>query len=226
VITKDIDYTLVRKQRKTLEIAVLPDGMVSIKAPLNASDDSIERLVTKRAAWIRKQIAYFRDFEPKLQPRHFVSGEAQLFLGKRYRLRVIAGPPTVAIEGGYLVVAAREKTPAGIERAIEAWQRKQARLVFSTLLEKRLLSSGLPAPMRPRLCIKSITRRWGSLSAKGTLTLNIALIQAPRPCIEYVICHELCHIENPRHGAAFYARLGGMLPDWKERKVRLERMLC
>lgn len=69
-----------------------------------------------------------------------------------------------------------------------------------------------------------MTKRWGSLSAKGCLTLNLALIQAPRTCIEYVICHELCHIENPRHGEGFYATLEKMLPDWNERKLRLEKM--
>jgi predicted metal-dependent hydrolase len=221
----DIDFLLVRQDRKTLEIAVDPDGRVTVKAPLDTSSDSIERVVKKRRAWIRRQIDYFSDFEPKLQPRHFVAGEAQLFLGKRYRLRIVSGAPTVAIDGGYLVVASHEKSPARIARAIDVWQRKQARFVFAALLEKRWLALGFSEEKRPRLCIKAMTRRWGSLSAKGALTLNLALIQAPRSCIEYVICHELCHIEYASHGTGFYARLEGMLPDWKERKARLERML-
>jgi predicted metal-dependent hydrolase len=222
----DIVYVLERKERKTLEISVLPDGKVMVKAPSDVSDEIVGSFVAKRASWIRKQIDYFKDFEPRLQPRHFVSGEAHLFLGRRYRLRVLSGAPDVNIEGGYIVVKTRDKSPARVEHTIESWRRKQAKTVFAELVEKVWSRAGLPIAKRPRLCIKALTRRWGSLSASGTLTLNIALIQAPRPCIEYVICHELCHIEHPGHGFAFYEKLEGILPDWKDRKLRLERMLC
>ena len=130
------------------------------------------------------------------------------------------------IEGGYLVVKTREKSPACVARAIESWQREQAKGVFAALAKKVWSRIGLSAEKHPRLCVKVLSRRWGSLSASGTLTLNLALIQAPRLCIEYVICHELCHIEHPGHGPAFYEKLGRILPDWKDRKLRLERMLC
>jgi predicted metal-dependent hydrolase len=224
--SSDIGYVLERKERKTLEISVLPGGKVLVKAPLDASGASVESFVAKRTAWIRRQIDYFRDFEPRQQPRHFVSGEAHLFLGRLYRLRILAGTPDVNIESGYLVVKTREKSPTRVERTIESWRRKQAKIVFAELVEKLWSSVALPIEKRPRLCVKVMARRWGSLSANGTLTLNLALIQAPRPCIEYVICHELCHIEHPGHGSAFYRKLEGFLPDWKDRKLRLERMLC
>jgi predicted metal-dependent hydrolase len=224
--TRDIDYVLERKARKTLEISVLPDGKVLVKAPADASDESIQGFVARRAAWVRKQIKYFMDFEPRLQPRHFVPGEAHLFLGKRYRLRILSGAPTTSIEGDFLVVRTRERSPAQVERIIESWQRKQAKVVFAELVTKVWPRFGLPIEERPRICVKALTRRWGSLSASGTLTMNLALIQASRPCIEYVICHELCHIEHPGHGAAFYKKLEKVLPDWKDRKLRLERMLC
>jgi predicted metal-dependent hydrolase len=222
----DIGYVLERKGRKTLEISVLPDGKVMVKAPLDAADEIIESFVAKRAAWIRRQIDYFRDFEPRQKPRHFVPGEAHLFLGRLYRLRILAGTPGVRIEGGYLVETTRDKSPACVARAIEGWQREQAKDVFAALVTKVWSRAGLPVEKHPRLCVKVMARRWGSLSASGTLTLNLALIQAPRPCIEYVICHEFCHIEHPGHGPAFYEKLEGLLPDWKDRKLRLERMLC
>jgi predicted metal-dependent hydrolase len=222
----DFGYVLERKGRKTLEITVLPDRMVVVKVPLDASDEIVERFVAKRATWIRKQIDYFRDFEPRLKPRHFVSGETHLFLGRRYRLRILFGAPEVNIESEYLIVKTRENSPACVARAIEGWQREQAKVFFAALLKKIWSRAGLPVDKHPGLCVKVMARRWGSLSASGTLTLNLALIQAPRPCIEYVICHELCHVEHPGHGPAFYRKLEGILPDWKDRKLRLERMLC
>ena len=222
----DIYYALERKRRKTIEISVLPDGKVMVKAPFDASDTIISNFVVKRSSWIHKQIDYFRDFEPRLQPRHFVPGETHLFLGRRYRLRILSGTPGVKIESGYLVVKTKEKSLAQVEHTIESWRRKQAKIVFAELAEKVWSHAGLSIEKRPRLCVKALTRRWGSLSASGTLTLNLALIQAPRPCIEYVICHETCHIDHPGHSASFYRKLKGILPEWKDRKLRLERMLC
>jgi predicted metal-dependent hydrolase len=42
-------------------------------------------------------------------------------------------------------------------------------------------------------------------------------------CVEYVILHELCHLKHPNHSAAFFRMLDAVLPDWRERKQRLER---
>ena len=68
--------------------------------------------------------------------------------------------------------------------------------------------------------------RWGSLSTKGTMTLNLDLIRTPRECLEYVIIHELCHLTCRYHDAAFYGLLEKHLPDWKQRKHKLELALA
>jgi len=65
-------------------------------------------------------------------------------------------------------------------------------------------------------------RRWGSCTKDGTILLNLLLIQASPRCIEYVITHELCHLIHHGHDASFYRLLGRALPDWRERKTRLE----
>ena len=52
------------------------------------------------------------------------------------------------------------------------------------------------------------------------------LIEAPVDAIDYVITHELCHIAEPNHGAAFYELLDRVLPDWQHRKQRQERIMA
>jgi hypothetical protein len=81
-------------------------------------------------------------------------------------------------------------------------------------------------PAKPTLAIRAMQRRWGSYSGKGRITLNIDLVRAPLPCIDYVIVHELAHGRHPNHGRAFFDLLSQMMPDWERRKHALERLLA
>jgi predicted metal-dependent hydrolase len=64
--------------------------------------------------------------------------------------------------------------------------------------------------------------RWGSCTNMGKIILNTELIKAPRPCIEYVITHELCHLLHRSHTKEFYDLLSTEMPDWKRWKIKLE----
>ncbi|MCL1476041.1 M48 family metallopeptidase [Argonema antarcticum] len=52
------------------------------------------------------------------------------------------------------------------------------------------------------------------------------MIEAPIDTIDYVITHELCHVTEPHHGAAFYHLLERVMPDWERRKLRLELFMA
>ena len=78
---------------------------------------------------------------------------------------------------------------------------------------------------KPTLRIARMKNRWGSLSRNATLTLNPELIKAPRECIEYVVIHELCHLLHHNHGPEFQSLLERSLPDWINRKHKLEMAL-
>jgi predicted metal-dependent hydrolase len=62
------------------------------------------------------------------------------------------------------------------------------------------------------------------MSADGVLGLNLDLIRAPIECIDYVIIHELCHLRFPHHGPRFWDLLERVMPDWRKRKTKLERL--
>jgi hypothetical protein len=64
-------------------------------------------------------------------------------------------------------------------------------------------------------------RRWGSCSSRGVITLNTRLIERDPASIDYVIIHELCHLRVPAHNREFYELLERVLPDWKERRRKL-----
>jgi len=74
------------------------------------------------------------------------------------------------------------------------------------------------------LRIRHMKSRWGSCSVSRAILLNTELVKAPVHCIDYVIAHELCHFKYRKHGDQFYRFLGKLMPDWQDRKRRLERV--
>jgi predicted metal-dependent hydrolase len=208
--------------RQTLGIEVHPDQSVVVKAPLGCSADDVALRVRKRAAWISRQIAEFERYKPRTPNRQYLSGETHLYLGRQYRLKVMAGEiAAVVMRRGQLEVS----TPGCpdlpvVKRLLQRWYLDRARAIFAEVLEQCLVD--FKASTHPRLTVREMQSRWGSLSHAGTLTLNARLIQAPRACIEYVIAHELCHLKHRDHDAHFYRHLTRLMPDWEKRKRRLE----
>ena len=75
---------------------------------------------------------------------------------------------------------------------------------------------------KPKLRVRTMKSCWGScLVNKGIITLNRKLLMKPRECIEYVVVHELCHFIHPNHSKQFYGFMEQFMPDWKDRKARL-----
>lgn len=213
--------------RDTLEIAVGPDGSVVVTAPLGVVYEDIHARVTRRARWIAGQQAYFAQFDPRTSPRRFVSGETHTYLGRQYRLRVVAGveEPVKLLDGRFVVTLPNPKDSLRVEALLDAWYETKAERWMSERLVigwERFAGRDLE---RPRLRLRRMRSRWGSLSPSGLLTLNVELVRAPIECIDYVIYHELCHLEHPDHGPGFRHRLDEVLPDWERRKHRLELAL-
>lgn len=219
-----IKYEVVYSARRTLTISVYSDGSVLVKAPEGAPFGSIEETIQRRAGWILKQRRHFEGLERPFTPRReYVSGEAYLFLGRQCRLKVVESPVERVIRSrGILTVETR--TPQdGVQvgERLERWFAHQAQRVFAERLEACTLHITHWLIEKPRLVIRPMKARWGSMTAKGTLTLNPILIQAPTELIDYVILHELCHLREMSHSPAFYALLDQVMPAWREHRHNL-----
>jgi predicted metal-dependent hydrolase len=211
--------------RKTLGIEVHPDGRVLVRAPIDCPASVISERVRRRASWISRQRADFARYQPRTPQRQYVSGEAHLYLGRQYRLKAVSSPEAgVRLSRGEIIVTtAGMATPARVKTQLEGWYRARAREVFAEAVETSVRR--FHAIHRPRLIIRTMQSRWGSLSRSGNMTLNVRLVQAPRACIEYVVAHELCHALHRDHNSRFYGVLDALMPDWRKRKERLEAAL-
>lgn len=224
-----IEFSVIRRERKTLEIAVEPDASVVVVAPMEASLEAIVARVRKRAAWVRRQQLYFAQFMPRTPERRFVPGETLLYLGRQYRLRVTPHiQSSVKLVRGFIMVQSHTPDRTEVTRElVEGWYRERAHLKFAERLEFSLGRFPNPEAYRPAgVIVRQLQQRWGSMSPSSRLMLNRRLIEAPVDAIDYVITHELCHVTEPHHGPAFFELLDQVMPDWPKRKERLERIMA
>ncbi|MDR3379945.1 M48 family metallopeptidase [Cupriavidus basilensis] len=220
-----------RPARRTLGIEVHPDGCVLVLVPRGCDEATVREKVCLRANWISRQLAMFARYERHTVPRQYLSGESHRYLGRQYRLRISAnnvGVPgnQVKLTRGEMVVTGPDKLPPSqVKELLHRWYLEHARELFARVLDEVFATFANHGFPHPNIVVREMRSRWGSLSPGGQMTLNSRLIQAPRPCIEYVIVHELCHLAHRDHSPGFYALLSQIMPDWQKRKQRLEEAL-
>ncbi len=223
-----VSYTIHYSDRRTLAIAVNPDCTVIVSAPNNTNLAEVEGKVKKRLRWITKQQEFFRQFTPRATARKYVGGETHFYLGRRYRLKFVSNNVNkVQISGSYILIQSPDINYSHIiESLILQWYRAKAHEKFNEFYNACWERFSNTATGKPRISIRTLSRRWGSLSSAGLLTLNVDLIRSPKECIQYVIIHEFCHLIHKNHTQNFYKLLALNLPDWEKRKKKLEVTLA
>jgi predicted metal-dependent hydrolase len=222
--SQNITFALEYSPRKTLAIEVHPDSSIIVKAPIDATLESIASKVIHRAAWIAKQQRGFDRYAPPLSAAECISGEGYRYLGRQYRLKLIESPHNrIRLWQGRLEVSTL--TPFDrehVEKLISNWYRDRATIIFKDRYNycTKLVAAYAIDPLNG-FELRTMSKRWGSCTPNGKIFLNPLLVSAPKDCIDYVIIHELCHLRFPNHSPNFYRLLTSILPDWRDRKDRL-----
>lgn len=239
----ELPFHIETRPRKNLSIAVHPDRTLTVVAPPGADVEKVLARVDGRAAWIARQWRNFAQAASPSSPRAttaegemaaepgrygYFPGETHWYLGRAYRLKMRpdearSGRPSVELEDRFFWLVVPDREPERIAALLEAWYRARAKDVFALWLDNCLeRSRSLGLDGAPPFEVRKMQKRWGSCTPGGKILLGLDLVKCPVDCIEYVLFHELCHLRHPHHGPEFYALLSRFLPDWTQRKARLE----
>lgn len=125
----------------------------------------------------------------------------------------------LVIKDKAFIVSLHPATRENFVLFMENWYRRQARKVFQEAIDRWLplfLEAGHNITA-PRLKIFAMRRAWGRCYyTKGLITMNLHLVKAPQPCIDYIVLHELCHFVVSSHSKDFYRLVESFMPGWQE----------
>lgn len=224
-----LSYTIDRRRRRTVGVVVRRDGRVEVHAPLATPMTEVRRIVDEFRPWIERKRDEVKDRLRKKRLRRFADGETIPFLGETLRLSVVesdrpAMEPVVR-QGDTLVVrisAGLNPTSrsAVVRYAVIRWLLDAARDV---LHEHHVSASRRVGKSARRVVVKDMATRWGSCGPDRNMSLNWRLVFAPPDVIDYVLVHELCHIEHPNHSRRFWQKVQSHCEKWREGRTWLRR---
>jgi predicted metal-dependent hydrolase len=206
------EYTLRRSPRaRRVRVSVESDGAVQVtlpkRAPLRAADEAVREL----APWIeRRRRALARAAAEVARTPGTVP-----YLDSELTLVAQAGRTRVHRRGDMLLVP---ETQRG--EALERWYRRAARAEFGPRLDAAVARAGTSYS---GLTIRGQRTRWASCSQNGAMSFNWRLLLAPEAVLEYVIEHEVCHLEVMDHSPRFWRLLESRVPDWRDHARWLRR---
>lgn len=184
-----------------MSLRVGPAG-VRLTVPPGTSQRRIDAFLRASADWVEERRAAMAPAPAPLR-----DGDRLAYLDADLVLRLRPGArATARRDGGSLVV-----TPGAgaAELPVERWYRRELHRV--ALPQARALAADIGLAV-VRLSVRDGRSRWGSCSPSGRMSLSWRLLLAPRPVLDYVVAHEVCHLRHPDHSAAFWGLLGALAP--------------
>lgn len=213
----DISYNLHFNPRaKHVRLRVSPgDGLVVV-VPRGFDPGQVPGIVEARRAWIRKALEKTASPLPageELPETLFLKSigeEWGVFAGEVEGARgVLRERPGNVIEIG--LQSADMETARGLLRA---WVKKKAERELLPWLDEIARRQGFRFG---RGVIRHQKTRWGSCSAKATISLNMKLLFLPPELVEYIMLHELCHTVHMNHSHRFWEHVARFMPDYAVR---------
>ena len=210
-------------RRKRIEVG--PDGVIVI-VPKGTRSAELESYVDSKRRWLYDAFDELRERTWEGASHRLVSGARVPFRGRKFRLRVYrrGREPEVRFRNRFDVDVPRRfgaaRVPEITAETLQNWLLTRVTSDVHSIvrsIESRLGTA--PAAVR----VGEMTRRWGSCGPQGTLAVNWRLVFAPKPVLEYVVVHELCHLVKRDHSEAFWSLLRGVLPDFEPRKAWLDQ---
>lgn len=204
----------IRRSDRARRIRVTVDAVrgVEVVLPRRASQREADAALRELSPWIERR------WQEVGRARALVAARAGTvpYLGRTLTLVPEPGRERVHRHQDVLLVP---EAAAGVA-ALERWYRRTAREEIGKRLDRACAQVG---SSYSRLSIRGQRTRWASCSKSGAMSFNWRLLLAPEPVLDYVVWHEVCHLELMDHSPRFWKLVARRCPDYREQAAWLRR---
>ncbi len=209
----EISYSVRRSERaRRVRVTVDATGGIEVVLPRRAPEREAAAAIRELRPWIERRVRQLERVREVVAAR----GQNVPYLGELLRVVPEPGRARVHRRGAELLAP----TGAGQQAALERWYRRAARIEIAPRLDRACAQAGTTYS---GLTIRGQKTRWASCSPTGAMSFNWRLLLAPEPILDYVVWHEVCHLEVMDHSPRFWALLRSRWPACREHAAWLRR---
>ncbi|MCL2372463.1 MAG: M48 family metallopeptidase [Defluviitaleaceae bacterium] len=212
-----MDYIIKRSKRKTIAIYI-KNGQVEVRAPLGCPMAAIEGFVEEKQGWISGKLATSQ--EQAAARRDFALGYGDFITlrGRQYPIVARAGD-----RAGFCGESFYMPSGLAVDAIRDICIKLYHRLAKSHI-EERIAAYAAKLGSPATVKINSAKTRWGSCSARKSINFSWRLIMAADPIIDYVVVHELAHMQEMNHSPRFWAIIEKIMPDYYLHRQGLKKL--
>lgn len=216
---KNVSYTLKRSSRRRSIGLRIDDRGLTVCVPARTSEKWLHSVLQEKADWVVEKLDGWQIRKPA--ETRWADGGMIAHLGELLTLRVVQSlfaTPAQRRGSELWVFVVNGSETVHIEQSVSRWYRQEAGQLFAGRVAHYAPLLGV-APRAVKL--SAARTQWGCCTAHGTVRLNMQLIKLPLCLIDYVVAHELAHLREMNHSAAFWSVVESACPDY----ARLRREL-
>ena len=207
-----VDYTIVRGRRKTMAVHVRHQA-VEVRVPLFVSQKQIHEFVSAHIPWIIRKLEH--KAEQDAERPDLRDGGSVYYKARVLRVRFVpAVSEHVEVSDKEMRIHGRGLSSERAARVLQRWLLAEAKAALPA--RSKALAAYFQIPERLKEVVFRKTRsKWGHCTSSGRIQFNWLIMMAPDAVIDYMICHEVCHLLQMNHSPKFWALVESVCPDYR-----------
>ena len=209
-----LEYILIQSVRRDVMLQALPNGQTRVYALKGMRLKDIDDIVLKSFGELKEMHQKLDQRLDDARAKHpMTDGSRVAVEGELKPLHVLRGEGKARIDETQITVYASDPDDAEIVRA--AVRRALVDRMLIRLRERLDYYAPKIGGTYGRVTVREQRSRWGSCSSKRNLNFNWKLIMAPKPVLDYVVIHELCHLHEFNHSPRFWSLVEAQMPEYE-----------